>query len=212
MTVKEKVIPADVLKEAFGKYGTINEACRGSGRTYFITFSSSEEAEAAVAAMEGTEVGGKVIHCFLSSLRGGQGPIHPLVRQGRKILIHNVSEVSYFISGLNISISCFQKATYEDFKEAVEKIGKVTDFYNTGFNYAFITFSTKNTAMACVAALDKTEVAGRTIEMKVARERRKNGRRKKMEKKRSQKKLNYSLIKNSLDSLIIKHSTFSILS
>ena len=189
MTVKEKVIPADVLKEAFGKYGTINEACRGSGRIYFITFSSSEEAEAAVAAMEGTEVGGKVIHCFLSSLRGGQGPIHPLVKQGRKILIHNVSEVSYFISGLNISISCFQKATYDDFKEAVEKIGKVTDFYNTGFNYAFITFSTKNTAMACVAALDKTEVAGRTIEMKVAKTKKemlmekKDGRWKKMEKK-----------------------------
>jgi len=73
--------------------------------------------------------------------------------EGRKIFIHNVSE----------------EATYEDFQAAVEKHGEVTDFFNPGRGFGFITFSTNEEAQACIAAMDNTEVAGRTIQMNIAR-------------------------------------------
>merc|ERR1712179_255533 len=73
--------------------------------------------------------------------------------EGRKIFIHNVSE----------------EATYEDFQEAVEKHGEVTDFFNPGRGFAFITYSTNDEAQACIAAMDNTEMAGRTIQMNIAR-------------------------------------------
>jgi len=73
--------------------------------------------------------------------------------EGRKIFIHNVSEES----------------KYEDFQEAVEKFGEVTDFYNTGRGFAFLRFSTREEAEACIACMDNTEVAGRIIQMNMAR-------------------------------------------
>jgi len=73
--------------------------------------------------------------------------------EGRKIFIHNVGE----------------EATYEDFQEKVEKFGEVTDFFNPGRGFGFITYSTNEEAQACIAAMDNTEVAGRTIQMNIAR-------------------------------------------
>jgi len=73
--------------------------------------------------------------------------------EGRKIFIHNVSEES----------------TYEDFQEAVEKHGEVTDFFNPGRGFAFITYSTAEEAQACIKAMDNTEVGGRSIQMNIAR-------------------------------------------
>lgn len=73
--------------------------------------------------------------------------------EGRKIFIHNVSE----------------EATYEDFQAAVEKHGEVTDFFNPGRGFGFITFSTNEEAQACIKAMDNTEIAGRTIQMNIAR-------------------------------------------
>jgi len=73
--------------------------------------------------------------------------------EGRKIFIHNVSE----------------EATYEDFQAAVEKHGEVTDFFNPGRGFGFITYSTAEEAQACIKAMDNTEVAGRTIQMNIAR-------------------------------------------
>ena len=72
---------------------------------------------------------------------------------GRKIFIHNVSE----------------EATYEDFQEAVEKHGEVTDFFNPGRGFAFITYSTNEEAQACIAANDNTNIAGRDVQMNIAK-------------------------------------------
>merc|ERR1712121_366760 len=63
--------------------------------------------------------------------------------EGRKIFIHNVSEESQ----------------YEDFQEAVEKFGEVTDFFNPGRGFAFITFSSNEEAQACIAAMDNSEAS-----------------------------------------------------
>jgi len=142
----------DELKEAFEKYGTITDATkarkgRNGGR---ITFSSPEEALDAVDAMNGTELGGRTIFCCIVP---PQGYVDPAVKEGRKVFIRNVSGDS----------------SYEDFEDAVEKFGEVTNFYNTCGKLAFLTFSTSEQALACVAALDKTEFAGRTIEMKISK-------------------------------------------
>jgi len=72
---------------------------------------------------------------------------------GSKIFVRNVSE----------------EATYEDFQASVEKYGEVTDFFNPGRGFAFVTFSTNEQANACIAGMDNTEIAGRTIQMNIAR-------------------------------------------
>merc|ERR1719189_2212108 len=78
----------------------------------------------------------------------GQGQL-----EGKKIFVHNVSE----------------EATYEDFQASVEKYGECTDFFNPGRGFAFIEFSTNEEAAACIAGMDNTEIAGRTIQMNIAK-------------------------------------------
>merc|ERR1719483_1513552 len=73
--------------------------------------------------------------------------------EGKKIFVHNVSE----------------EAVYEDFQASVEKFGECTDFFNPGRGFAFIEFSSNEEAAACIAGMDNTEVAGRTIQMNIAK-------------------------------------------
>ena len=84
----------DELKEVFEKYGTITDAIKTGKRRNrgLITFSSPEEARDAVAAMSGTNLGGRTIFCRIS----GYGD--PAVKEGRSVIIWNVSRVSYSIS------------------------------------------------------------------------------------------------------------------
>ena len=92
----KRITSVDVLKEACGKYGTITDASlklrnKSSG---FITFSSSKEAEAAVAAMNGmNNVDGRRIYCRISKPPGTK---RKEVLEGRRIQITNVSEVRYY--------------------------------------------------------------------------------------------------------------------
>ena len=87
----------DELKEAFEKYGIITDAIKPRRRRNygFITFSSPEEARDAVAAMHGTKLGGRSIFCRIAR---PQGYDNPAVKEGRRVLIANVSEVRYSIS------------------------------------------------------------------------------------------------------------------
>ena len=87
----------DELKEAFEKYGTITRAIKTGKRRNrgLIIFSSPEEARDAVAAMNGTNLGGRTIFCHITS---PQGYVDPAVKEGRKVFIANVSGVSYSIS------------------------------------------------------------------------------------------------------------------
>ena len=89
----------DELKEVFEKYGTITDAIKTGKRRNrgLITFSSPEEARDAVAAMNGTNLGGRTIFCRIGSL-SPQGYVYPAVKQGRRVIIRNVSKVSYSIS------------------------------------------------------------------------------------------------------------------
>ena len=51
----------------------------------------------------------------------------------------------------------------------MEKYGEVTDFFNPGRGFAFITFSTNEEAEACIAANDNTNIAGRDVQMNIAK-------------------------------------------
>jgi len=73
--------------------------------------------------------------------------------EGNRIFIHGVSE----------------EAQYDQFQPSVEKFGEVTDFYNTGKGFAFLTFSTNKEAAACIAGMNNTEVAGRSLRMQIAK-------------------------------------------
>jgi len=142
----------DELKEAFEKYGTITRAIKTGKRRNrgLIIFSSPEEARDAVAAMNGTNLGGRTIFCHITS---PQGYVDPAVKEGRKVFIANVSKNS----------------SYEDFKDAVEKFGEVTDFDNPGKNFAFLSFSTSEEAQACVAALNNTDTPMGILNMNIAK-------------------------------------------
>jgi len=74
--------------------------------------------------------------------------------EGRKIFIKNLGK----------------KFVYEDFKEKVEQFGEVTKFLNSGRGFCFLTFSTAAAADACIASLNKTKVAGKTLQMNIAKE------------------------------------------
>merc|ERR1712113_914313 len=123
-----------------GKYGTITDAIKTGKRRNrgLITFSSPEEAWDAVAAMNGTNLAGRTIFCHITS---PQGYDNPADKEGRKVFIANVS----------------RNSSYEDFNDALEKFGEVTEFDNPGKNFAFLSFSTSEEAQACVAALNNTD-------------------------------------------------------
>ena len=95
----KRITSVDVLKEACGKYGTITDASlklrnKSSG---FITFSSSKEAEAAVAAMNGmNNVDGRRIYCQIYKPTSARWKKRKEVLEGRRIKYHNVSEVRYY--------------------------------------------------------------------------------------------------------------------
>ena len=75
-------------------------------------------------------------------------------KEGRKIFLKNLGK----------------KFVYEDFKEKVEKFGEVSKFLNSGRGYCFLTFSTAEAAAACIATLNNTMVAGKTLQMNIAKE------------------------------------------
>ena len=79
---------------------------------------------------------------------------HPVPIERKKIYIRNVGK----------------DCVYEDLQETVEKFGEVTDFFNAGKGFCFLTFSSGKAAKDCVVALNKTEIAGKTILVNIARE------------------------------------------
>ena len=75
------------------------------------------------------------------------------VPAGKKIFIRNVGKT----------------VVYEDLQAKFEQFGEVADFVNPGRGFSFLTFSSAEAAIACVAALNNTEMAGKTVEMSIAR-------------------------------------------
>ena len=105
--------------------------------------------------MDNTEVAGRTIKMNMWRPKGVDGGDHG----GIRLFVHNVSD----------------ETCQADLKREFGVHGTVTDVYNPGKGYAFITFSTKAEAHAAVAAMDGTEVFGRVIVCEIARGREAGG-------------------------------------
>merc|ERR1712210_2981 len=75
--------------------------------------------------------------------------------EGAKLFVHNVSE----------------ETPTDDLYEAFGKHGTVTDAYNPGRGFAFITFASAAEANTAIEAMEGQEVCGRTIQCNVAKPR-----------------------------------------
>ena len=76
--------------------------------------------------------------------------------EGAKLFVHNVSE----------------DTSQEDLRGAFENHGMVTDAYNPGKGFAFVTFSSPDEAQAAIKAMDGSEVCGQAVNCTLARKRR----------------------------------------
>ena len=79
---------------------------------------------------------------------------------GTKLFVHNVSE----------------ETSQDELKKAFGKHGSVTDAYNPGKGFAFITYSSPDEAQAAISAMNGTVVCGRKIECAIARPNSREGR------------------------------------
>lgn len=160
-------VSSTTLEDAFGRHGTVTDAYN-SGRGFaFVTYSTSEEANGAIEAMEGQEIEGQSVQCRLAKPRnapgggrggfgggrgGGYGGGRPQ-GDGCKLFVHGVGE----------------ETSNEDLKFVFEKHGQVTDTFNPGRGFAFVTFSSPGEAQDAIDALNETEVLGRKVSINVAR-------------------------------------------
>jgi len=68
-----------------------------------------------------------------------------------------------FVYGINESCS------NSEIQEAFEKFGQVTDTYNTGKGYAFVTYANKEDAATATDQLNGQEILGQQVKVNVAR-------------------------------------------
>merc|ERR1712098_258639 len=154
------------------KYGEITDWFNPGRGFAFITFSSNEEAQACIAAMDNSEVAGRTIQMNIAKPKGdkggdrggrgggrgrggGGGGGRREEVEGAKLFVHNVSE----------------ETSQDELKKAFAKHGTITDAYNPGKGFAFVTFSTPDEAQAAISAMNGTHVCGRDIECNVAKPR-----------------------------------------
>ena len=155
------------------KHGEVTDFYN-SGRGFaFLTFSSNEEAQACIAAMDNTHVAGRDIQMNIAKPKGEKTPDRGGRGGGRggrggggggggrqdvdgtKLFVHNVSE----------------ETSQDELKKAFGKHGSVTDAYNPGKGFAFITYSSPDEAQAAISAMNGTNVCGRDIECNIAKPR-----------------------------------------
>ena len=73
-------------------------------------------------------------------------------KEGIRLFVNNVSE----------------DTSQDDLKAAFSAHGSVTDAYNPGKGFAFVTFATEDEANAAIEALNGKEVCGKEVECNIA--------------------------------------------
>eukprot|EP00091_Calanus_sinicus_P021639 TRINITY_DN6505_c0_g1_i1.p1 TRINITY_DN6505_c0_g1~~TRINITY_DN6505_c0_g1_i1.p1 ORF type:complete len:266 (-),score=76.46 TRINITY_DN6505_c0_g1_i1:151-948(-) len=150
------------LQAAFEAHGTVTDAYNPGKGFAFVTFSKPAEAKAAMEAFEGQEVCGCYVTINVAKPRGGgDTPGRGGARGGRgggggggrreeiegaKLFVHNVSE----------------ETSQEDLWNAFAEHGTVTDAYNPGRGFAFVTFGSaeRRHEKAYELTLEGQEVCG----------------------------------------------------
>ena len=160
------------LQAAFEAHGTVTDAYNPGKGFAFVTFSKPAEATAAMEAFDNQEVCGCFVNVSVAKPKGGEGTPRGGGRgggrggagggggrrqevEGAKLFVHNVSE----------------ETPTDDLYEAFGKHGTVTDAYNPGRGFAFITFASAAEANTAIEAMEGQEVCGRTIQCNVAKPR-----------------------------------------
>merc|ERR1719204_2271232 len=172
--VTQEINNAD-LQAAFEAHGTVTDAYNPGKGFAFVTFSKASEATAAMEALDNREVCGVFVNVSVAKPKGGESTPRRGGRGGRggggggggrrqevegaKLFVHNVSE----------------ETPTDDLYEAFGKHGTVTDAYNPGRGFAFITFATAAEANKAIEAMEGQEVCGRTIQCNVAKPRESGG-------------------------------------
>merc|ERR1712183_1076231 len=77
----------------------------------------------------------------------------PYAEEGCKLFVYGVNEGT----------------SNSELQEQFEKFGTVTDTYNTGKGYAFVTFNNKESASEATERLNGQEVLGQVLKVNVAR-------------------------------------------
>merc|ERR1712227_787308 len=158
------------FQESVEKFGEITDFFNPGRGFAFITFSSNEEAQACIAALDNTDVAGRTIQMNIAKPKGdrggdrggrgggrcrggGGGGGRREEVEGAKLFVHNVSE----------------ETSQDELRKAFAKHGTITDAYNPGKGFAFVTYSSPDEAQAAIAAMNGTHVCGRDIECNIAK-------------------------------------------
>jgi len=135
--VKQNTINSS-LEEVFAKFGNVTKALNTQKGYAFVTFSSPEEASAAMEALNGMEVCGTKI-CIDVSQEGGKAL---------------VSKKEAAMNSIRVFVNNVKKdACKEDIKAVFKAYGKVTDVQHHGKEFAFVSFASAKSADAAVKAL-----------------------------------------------------------
>ena len=155
------------MQASVEKYGEVTDFLNPGRGFAFVEFSTNEEANACIEGMDNTEVAGRTIQMNIARPKGERGGDRRDSRgggrggrggagggggrrddvEGTKLFVHNVSE----------------ETSQDDLRSAFESNGTVTDAYNTGKGFAFITYSSPDEAQAAIKAMNGTHVCGRDI-------------------------------------------------
>merc|ERR1719500_1234787 len=107
----------ETFQELVEQHGTVEDFFNPGRGFAFLTFSTAEEAHACIKAMDNTEVGGNVVQMNIARPKG-----------------EKPRDVHLFVHGVS------QETTTGDLQEVFEEFGTVTDAFNPGRGFAFITF------------------------------------------------------------------------
>jgi len=156
----------DELKEAFDKFGTVTDAYNPGNGFAFVTYSSAEEASAAMEALDGKEVCGSSVTIKLNKPRAksevdsdkkGKAEKKKQLTETVRLFVYNISE----------------KTSDEILKKVFSPYGNVTHTFNPGKGFAFVNFARKEEAEAAVEALNQQEVLGREITCSITEKKKK---------------------------------------
>jgi len=162
------------LEEVFAKFGNVTKALNTQKGYAFVTFSSPEEASAAMEALNGMEVCGTKI-CIDVSQEGGKAL---------------VSKKEATMNSIRVFVNNVKKdACKEDIKAVFKAYGKVTDVQHHGKEFAFVSFASAKSADAAVKALHGQiwpKFCDKEIECNIARVQKGRKRKKRSKKEGSQ--------------------------
>jgi len=162
--VKQETVD-EAINDAFAKYGEVIDVFNPGKGFAFVTLASEEEANKAVENLNGKELFGNTVSVNISKPKEKPETPSNSKKDGKSKKKKKESKegIRLFVSNVD------ENTSKDDLKAAFEPHGTVTDVYNPGKGFAFVTLSTKDEAEKAIEALNGKEVCGKEIGCNVAR-------------------------------------------